>query len=155
MRKAVFSLGELPYFAESHFFSGQTSAFCGKPFFLWADFRNLRFAFGLIYDLGVVWQNAKFPLSRKLERWYNMRSFMLMSKDGRVAECAFRRWFYLRFEVYLAKLPSFALQNLKDLHIVFWGLIHMLSVFVSTKSGTFRRISSIRRLDCCEKENSA
>ncbi len=32
----------LPHFAESHFFSGQASAFCGNLFFVWADFRILR-----------------------------------------------------------------------------------------------------------------
>ncbi len=49
MRKAVFSLGKLPHFAESCFSSGQVSAFCGKLFFLWASFRKMRKA---VFRLG-------------------------------------------------------------------------------------------------------
>ena len=56
MRKAVFSLGKLPHFAESCFFSGQTSAFCGKLFFFWTSFRILRKA---VFSLGGLPQNAE------------------------------------------------------------------------------------------------
>ena len=49
LRKAVFSLGRLPHFAESCFSSGRASAFCGKLFFLWADFRKMRKAISVQY----------------------------------------------------------------------------------------------------------